>query len=203
MVIKTTILFNNPSTPSMGTLNRATIFIALRACTGLMTAFTLSVVHHLIWVYMQYTLYGHYMGPLEKNGNLIVTSSLERWRVVVAPTMGRRRYPPELKVERNNYRWWVGGLGPMVAVPAARPSTNRRAATAHDICMRAARTPPPLKYTRTGKLQERQIHTRCLPPTARRGVRHAHGLLQLHSRNVQRYLSIHDYFYRPTTTSSS
>lgn len=109
-------------------------------------------------------------GRFEKNVNLIVASSLERRtggdRHRPAPR-GRRRYPPESKVERNNYRWWYSGLGPMVAVPAARPSTNRRAATAHDICMRAARTTPPLKYTRTdGEITREANIYKMSPPTA-------------------------------------
>lgn len=69
------------------------------------------------------------------------------------------------------------GLGPMVAVPATRPSTNRRAATAHDICMRAARTTPPLKYTRTDEEITRETNTyKMFPARLCRGVRHAHGL---------------------------
>lgn len=53
----------------------------------------------------------------------------------------------------------------MVAVPAVRSSTNRRSATAHDICMRAARTTP-LKYTTMDGEITREANTRCLPPGA-------------------------------------
>lgn len=79
-----------------------------------------------------------------------------------------------------------GDRGPVVAVPAVRPSTNRCTATAHDICMKTARKPLPLKYIRTDEEITREANTYKMSPAEvrHRSVRHALQLLQLHSRNV-------------------
>lgn len=137
---------------SMGTIKLETCHLLLRVRhmtdLGLLlrcTLFNLSVQLH-----MKYII---------ETGNTIGTTRNCRPIPLLCPVgggpEGRHRYPPQSKVERNNYRWlerWA--VGPVDVAPAERPSTNRRSATAHDICMRAARTRTPhrpLKYTKTDR----------------------------------------------------
>lgn len=87
---------------------------------------------------------------------------------------------------------------PMVDVPALGPTTNRRAATAHDICMRDARGRR--EITRDGHV------TQDVSPTAP-GVRHRPPTWPITITEAPMpFLAIDaasDYFYRLTTTAAS